>query len=421
MYKQMLKEKALQMVEEGATVTHTAEFIGVSRRTLHRWIGSKRALERPSASPVSLEVDEKGEPMEESDLYAPPRSGPLAGLEPSQIENLLLRAVLADLKAEGWAPDSISNRSKCELGERLRMATGLPLRSITGFLRISKSSYEHHRARLGHDKYAHLREEARSAFDASDRTFGYRRIWATLKRGGVRVPEKVVRRIMREEELEVVRPNRPKKYCSYKGEITDAPADLVRHRFSADAPDEVWLTDMTEFALPNGSKVYLHPVIDAFDGAPVSWRIGRRPSKELSDGSLRDAIARKREGSCPIIHSDRGVHYRIPSWIELCKEAGLARSMPRKGCCADNSACEGFFGRLKTEFYYGRDWRGVSASEFMARLDAFLRYYFERRIKKRLGWLSPKEYRSHLGYSWGVQENVRTPNCHSCLELAFLY
>lgn len=161
--------------------------------------------------------------MEESDLYAPPRSGPLAGLEPSQIENLLLRAVLADLKAEGWAPDSISNRSKCELGERLRMATGLPLRLITGFLRISKSSYEYHKCRLGHDKYADLKKEISSVFETSGQTFGYRRIWVTLKRSGVRVSEKVVRRIMREENLEVVRPNKPRKYCSYKGELTDAP------------------------------------------------------------------------------------------------------------------------------------------------------------------------------------------------------
>ena len=59
--------------------------------------------------------------------YAPPATGPLAGLNEDQIENLLLRAVLADLKAEGWDPASISNRSKCELGERLRRATALPL------------------------------------------------------------------------------------------------------------------------------------------------------------------------------------------------------------------------------------------------------------------------------------------------------
>lgn len=337
--------------------------------------------------------------MEESSLYKPPRSGPLSGLEPSQIENLLLRAVLADLKAAGWAPDSISNRSKCELGERLRMATGLPLRSITGFLKISKSSYEYHRCRLGRDKYADLKMEVRSLFEKSGRTFGYRRIWASLRREGVKVSEKVVRRIMRDGGMDVVRPSKPRKYCSYKGELTDAPKDHVKHRFTADAPDELWLADMTEFALPGSAKVYLHPVIDAFDGAPISWRIGRHPSKELSDGSLKDAIAKMREGAHPVIHSDRGVHYRIPSWIKLCDEAGLVRSMSRKGCCADNSACEGFFGRLKTEFYYGRDWKGVTAGEFARRLDAYLRYYCEKRIKKRLGWLSPREYRLSLGYS----------------------
>lgn len=396
MYKQKLQAKAIKMVEEGATVMHTAEIIGVSRRTLHRWIESARTLSE-EAVPVPLDDDEKGAEMD--DLYEPPRSGPLAGLEPSQIENLLLRAVLADLKAEGWAPDSISNRSKCELGERLRMATGLPLRSITGFLRISKSSYEYHKRRLRYDKYADLRKEVRMLFDASNRTFGYRRIWATLKRGGVKVSEKVVRRLMRDGGMHVIRSNKPRKYCSYKGEITDAPANHVKRHFLADAPDEVWLTDMTEFALPGGGKVYLHPVIDVFDGAPVSWRIGRHPSKELSDGSLKDAIARKRKGSHPIIHSDRGVHYRIPSWIRLCEEAGLTRSMSRKGCCADNSACEGFFGRLKIEFYHGRDWRGVGANEFIERLDSYLRYYYEERIKKRLGWLSPKEYRQSLGYA----------------------
>ena len=78
-------------------------------------------------------TDRRAERMSVKGLYDPPATGPLAGLDPAQVENLLLRAVLADLKAGGWDPASISNRSKCELGERLRLATGLPLRSITGF------------------------------------------------------------------------------------------------------------------------------------------------------------------------------------------------------------------------------------------------------------------------------------------------
>ena len=70
-----------------------------------------------------------------------------------------------------------------------------------------------------------------------------------------------------------------------------------------------------------------------------------------------------------------------------------------KGCSPDNSACEGFFGRLKNEFFHYRDWEGVTAEEFMGRLEAYLVYYREERIKKSLGWLSPMEYRRKLGYA----------------------
>lgn len=99
------------------------------------------------------------------------------------------------------------------------------------------------------------------------------------------------------------------------------------------------------------------------------------------------------------IHSDRGGHYRWPEWIGICEENGLVRSMSAKGCSPDNSACEGFFGRLKNEFFHYRDWEGVTAGEFMGRLEAYLVYYREERIKKSLGWLSPMEYRRKLGYA----------------------
>ena len=400
MYKDLAKAKAFKLVEEGATKEEIANYLGVSRRTIHRWIAARHALINPAPAYVSCMQGKEGVQMDNSDnLYEPPRSGPLSGLDPSQIENILLRAVLADLKVEGWAPDSISNKSKCELGERLRMATGLPLRSIIGFLKISKSSYEYHRGRLGTDKYESLRAEIRELFEMGSQTFGYRRIWAHLRRRGKRVSEKVVRRIMREEGLAVIRPNRAKKYCSYKGEITDAPKHLIKRNFHADRPDKVWLTDMTEFALPTGKKVYLNPIIDVFDGSPVSWQIGTRPTKELSDGSLKKAIAKMRPGSHPTIHSDRGIHYRTPSWIAICDKTGITRSMSRKGCCADNSACEGFFGRIKLEFFYGRDWSGISAERFIDQLDSYLHYYCDDRIKHSLGWLSPKEYREALGYA----------------------
>ncbi|MDR2493573.1 MAG: IS3 family transposase [Coriobacteriales bacterium] len=71
--------------------------------------------------------------------------------------------------------------------------------------------------------------------------------------------------------------------------------------------------------------------------------------------------------------------------------------MSKKGCSPDNSACEGFFGRLKNEFFYYRDWRGVGTGEFIDRLDDHITYYNEGRIKEYLGWLSPVQYRKSLG------------------------
>lgn len=108
------------------------------------------------------------------------KRGGEGGLRGAMTENQLLSAVLDDLKGAGSHLGSKSNGRKRELGERLRMATGLPLREITAFLRISKSSYEYWRARLGRpDRHAALR--ARELFEEGSRNWGYRTIWARLR------------------------------------------------------------------------------------------------------------------------------------------------------------------------------------------------------------------------------------------------
>ncbi|EEZ60607.1 IS3 family transposase, partial [Slackia exigua] len=115
--------------------------------------------------------------------------------------------------------------------------------------------------------------------------------------------------------------------------------------------------------------------------------------------SLLAALAQRRPGARTTVHSDRGGHYRWPGWVSICERHGLARSMSRKGCTPDNAAMEGFFGRLKNEFFYYRDWRGVSVDGFVARLESYLEYYRRDRIRESLGWLSPDEYRRKLGYA----------------------
>ena len=99
----------------------------------------------------------------------------------------------------------------------------------------------------------------------------------------------------------------------------------------------------------------------------------------------------------PIVHTDRGCHYRWPGWLERMQKAKLKRSMSKKGCSPDNAACEGFHGRLKNEFFYNRSWRNISIDSFIELLDEYIRWYCEKRIKVSLGGMSPIEYRRNLG------------------------
>lgn len=79
------------------------------------------------------------------------------------------------------------------------------------------------------------------------------------------------------------------------------------------------------------------------------------------------------------------------------QKAKLTRSMSKKGCSPDNAACEGFFGRLKTELIYPRNWRDTTLDDFILQIDAYIRWYNEKRIKLSLGRRSPVEYRKALG------------------------
>ena len=154
---------------------------------------------------------------------------------------------------------------------------------------------------------------------------------------------------------------------------------------------------MTEFQI-SASKVYLSPVIDCLDGMVVSWSIGTRPDTELVNAMLDAAIETVASSSeRPVVHSVRRAHYRWPGWLTHIADAKLVRSMSRKGCSPDNAACEGFFGRLKTELFYPRSWQSITIEQFIQALDSFIRWYNEKRIEISLGSLSPFEYRRSLG------------------------
>lgn len=317
------------------------------------------------------------------------------------IKRCLIKGEPVKLVAEeiGYTPSLIYKwireyREKAVIIDALKNKYSLP--DLLKKLNLAKSSYYYQEKTIyAEDKYSNLRKRIIQLFHENRDIFGYRRIHTLLHREGIKVSEKVVRRIMKQEKL-IIRRKRRQKYNSYKGEITPAVENVIARDFHAAKPNQKWLTDITEFSIKAG-KVYLSPIIDCLDGMPVSWTIGTSPNAELANTMLRNAIATLKPNEKPIVHSDRGCHYRWPEWIQIMKDANLTRSMSQKGCSPDNSACEGFFGHLKTEMFYGHNWDKYSIEEFIQEINGYMRWYCKDRIKSTLGGLSPLDYRRSIG------------------------
>ncbi len=299
-----------------------------------------------------------------------------AQIQDMQLEIDILKETINVLKKDPDIDQSaLSNREKAVIIDVLKNRYSLPL--LLQKLQLSKSSYYYQEQSLKkEDKYTLLRVRVIELFTENKGRYGYRRIHALLKRENIIVSEKVIRRIMKEEQL-VVKIKRTRKYNSYQGEISPAVDNLINRNFSASKPNEKWLTDITEFAIPAG-KVYLSPIVDCFDGLLVNWNISTSPDALLVNSMLDDAAKLLSVGEKPIIHSDRGVHYRWPGWIDRMEKNGFIRSMSKKGCSPDNSACEGVFGRIKNEMFYNADWSGVNISEFIGILNDYLYWYNEK-------------------------------------------
>lgn len=377
---------------DGEPVKLVAEEIGYTPSLIYKWIREYREKGHfSSMKKTTANIDVYPSNINSAEDIKTLK----AQMTDMQMEIDILKETINVLKKDpGVDQTALTNREKAVIIGALKNKYSLPM--LCGKLGLAKSSYYYQKKAIqAEDKYFEFRKRIKQLFHDNRDIFGYRKIYMLLRREGTIVSEKVVRRIMREEAL-IVKQRHKHKYNSYKGEITPAVENVIDRDFHADKPNQKWLTDITEFSIKAG-KVYLSPLIDCLDGMPVSWTIGTSPNSGLVNTMLKNAIATLSPEEKPIVHSDRGCHYRWPGWIEIMDNAGLIRSMSKKGCSPDNSACEGFFGHLKTEMFYGHNWDHYSIEEFIQAIDEYIHWYCKDRIKSTLGGLSPLDYRRSMG------------------------
>ena len=162
-----------------------------------------------------------------------------------QLEQVILTTANEILKKDaGIDRKFLSNREKTLLVDALKETYSVP--ELLDEVGLARSSYFYHRARLdATDKYVEVRRTIADIFESNHRCYGYRRIQASLSRQRVWISEKVVQRLMKQERLVAAAPKR-RRYGSYVGEISPAPENIVNRDFRAAAPNEKWLTDITE-------------------------------------------------------------------------------------------------------------------------------------------------------------------------------
>ena len=255
--------------------------------------------------------------------------------------------------------------------------------------KMARSTYYYYtKRRQEPDKYSEVKKQITNIFHENRGRYGYRRITMEMKNRGYRINHKTVQRLMKELKLECK--VRMKKYRSYKGEVGKIAPNLLERDFTTTAPNQKWVTDVTEFAL-FGEKIYLSPVLDLHSSDLVSYVISDRPVLSMATEMVRKAILVLPENASPILHSDQGWQYRHKHYQKLLKDNGIRQSMSRKGNCLDNAVMENFFGLLKSELLYLQEFGSIE--HFKAELIEYLDYYNNRRIKAKLKGLPPALHR----------------------------
>lgn len=262
---------------------------------------------------------------------------------------------------------------------------------------VSRSSYYHWCFALEQDKLdakseKELYVKILTVFTASRNTYGVPRVWRQLMREGVSCSRRQVAQIMRKYRLISVYARKKKKYVvTTDSSKTKAPArnELARN-FSAKAPNEKWVGDITYIYTPEG-WLYFASVIDLFSRKLIGYAFGRHIDASLACEAFKMAIARRKQPKHLIYHSDRGSVYASNRFRELLAQNNITPSMSRKGNCWDNAVAESFFDTLKTEVIYESSFN-LMLSYISAIIDWIEKFYNPQRMHSSIGYCSPDEF-----------------------------
>ncbi len=241
---------------------------------------------------------------------------------------------------------------------------------------------------------AHAREDrrlkvlVRTSFVESRRNYGSPRVHDDLLALKEHVSRKRVVRLMQEEGLKA-RVRKRYKHTTMSDHDQPIAANLLARQFDAEAPNQRWVGDTTEFVIGTSSKLYLAVVLDLFSRFVVGWSVSAVNDRQLTIKALAMALKRR----CPEIgllhHSDQGCTYASEDYQDLLDARGIVCSMSRRGNCYDNAVMESFFSTVKSELADQFASHGDAKMELFDYIELF---YNQQRRHSTIGRISPAAF-----------------------------
>lgn len=279
-------------------------------------------------------------------------------------------------------------------------------------LSISRAAYYkwlHRQTPLQEQENIELANLIKEYDERFNHILGYRRMTTWINHfNHTNYSKKRVHRIMKKLNIHSVIRKKKKKYLSSTPQTV--AENILQRDFYATAPNQKWVTDVTEFKVPGEKKkLYLSAIIDLYDRYPVSYVISSRNDNRLVFKTFDKAISANPDAQ-PIFHSDRGFQYTSKIFQRKLVNQDMKQSMSRVGYCIDNGPTEGFWGIIKSEMYAMYEIKDEESLRFA--LKDYLRFYAEERIQERFKNKTPLEVRgealsSQQSKEYPIPENKR--------------
>ena len=242
-----------------------------------------------------------------------------------------------------------------------------------------------------------MRIKIQEIFDENHQIFGAEKIAAVLKSKGIKTSTKMVRELMRDMGLVSIRQVSKSLY----NDETRKHKNYLNQEFDPDAPNKVWVSDITYFKC-NEKSYYICVIIDLYARKVIGYKVGKKNSTQLIKSTLKQAYESRLPDSSLIFHSDRGSNYCSKTLNDYVKSLGFVRSFSRPYVPYDNSVIESFFASMKREELYRKKYR--TEPDLYQAIDDYIEFYNTRRPHSKIQYKTPEQKEREYAVTFGMSE-----------------